>query len=92
MVNDITDWRLSWTGENAQYVDSCTPASNPQVVTLKDWLITTATSIWIWGGVLAEGPGCFMFAQWSSWAPDLLNYVSRVQQSLSDSGTTTYID
>lgn len=84
MVQDITDWRTSWTGENAQYIDSCTPASNPQVVTLKDWQVTTAINdMWFWGGKLAEGPGCFMFAQWSTWAPDLIDYVSRVADSLS---------
>ena len=28
IVNDITDWRASWTGENAQWIDLCSGNSN----------------------------------------------------------------
>ena len=39
--------------------------------------------MWFLGGDQSEGPGCFMFAQWSSWAPDLVDYVQRVGNAMA---------
>ena len=78
IIKDLTDWRDSWTGENAQWVDDCSfSSSNEQTITLKNWQVTTAISdMWFLGGNTVNGNGCFIFAQWSTWAPDLVDYVN----------------
>ena len=80
IIQDLTDWRSSWTGENAKWVDDCSfSGSNEQTIILKNWQVTTAiTDMWFWGGNSVNGNGCFIFAQWSTWAPDLVDYVNRV--------------
>ena len=39
--------------------------------------------MWFFGGNTIEGSGCFMFAQWSKWAPNLMEYVQSVAENLT---------
>jgi len=63
ILTDIADWKDSWTGPDAKWVDSCAFSSGGQEITIQDWQLSQATSSKnVIGGTEINGPGCFVFA------------------------------
>ena len=65
---DIQDMKSSWTGDNAQWLETCYD-STPVSVAIMDRSYTGVTDQMVLGGKEINGPGCFQFAEWSKWAP-----------------------
>merc|ERR1719198_1403787 len=84
ILTDISDWSDTWTGKDAKWVDACTDSQDGGAITLKEWALTqqiTANSVL--GGTTIAGPGCFLFANWSAWAP---YYTQMIRNGLAQMG------
>lgn len=71
LINDICDFKTTWFGDSAQWLDTCTDETNPKDLVVKKFIIAPALAQdnggYLLGGVGYNGPGCWQFAQWSSW-------------------------
>lgn len=76
LLTDISDWSDTWTGKNAKWIDACVDSDDGTTITLKEWALTDAiTANAVLGGTAIDSPGCFQFANWSSWAPYFTNMI-----------------
>lgn len=76
ILTDISDWSDTWTGKDAKWVDACVDSDDGTAITLKEWALTQAiSSNAVLGGTAINGPGCFLFANWTAWAPYYTNLI-----------------
>lgn len=76
LLNDVSDYSDTWTGMNAQWIDSCAFGSLGSEITLQNFVLSAAVAQQsVIGGSTVDGPGCFKFADWLYWAPFYENLV-----------------
>lgn len=57
-----------WTGKNAKYIDDCSTSSGTGgTIELENISFTDSTSLYILGGEIPDGKGCFHIANWTSY-------------------------
>lgn len=70
ILDDLSDWKGTWTGEDAKWIDECSLSIGVGAVQLKSWTLTDGVSEKaVIGGTEANGEGCWKFANWTKWAP-----------------------
>ena len=72
LINDICDWKTTWLGDSAMWLDKCEDkASVPKDLIVRKTEIAPAISQenggYLLGGVNYNGAGCWQFADWSEW-------------------------
>ena len=83
IFNNLVDWKSDWTGDRAQWLESCVDETSPVEFTLSDAQIGTSISNqFVYGGQTVGGPGCFQFARWSNWPPGLTSTAAGFDKSL----------
>jgi hypothetical protein len=65
---DMNDLKSSWTGDNAQWFETCSDSAAATAAVM-DKSYLGVTDQMVFGGKEESGPGCFQFAEWSAWAP-----------------------
>ena len=72
MITDIGNLAAAWWEKYSKWY-TCSMSNVGDVIELYDWDVTeTVSEVSIIGGTEINGPGCFMFAEWNDWAPNLL--------------------
>jgi hypothetical protein len=70
MISDLCDWSNTFNTKDSKWIDSCSPSTGSSLVTIKNWQITNQLSDQsLLGGTVANGKGCWQFAQWTKWTP-----------------------
>ena len=76
MIENIGDLGESWGGRNAKWFDCDLPGNTGSEITIFDWDLTDdIDEVPVIGGTDLDGPGCFQFAEWSGWAPNLMPFM-----------------
>jgi|DEB0MinimDraft_12_1074336.scaffolds.fasta_scaffold84813_1 hypothetical protein len=70
------DFKKTWLGSNAQWLDSCSASVAPQVTIQNTEIAPAIANQNLLGGKTVNGPGCWQFALWSKWAPYIANYMT----------------
>jgi hypothetical protein len=80
----------NWYSRDAKFIDECKASNGGGLITLKQWTLSeNVEKQSILGGTIVDGPGCWKFAQWTSWAP----YVAKMGVGmLHDAGLITVDD
>lgn len=71
LINDICDFKSTWLGDSAQWLDTCSNEVSPADLIVRKTEIAPTLSGdnggYLLGGVTSDGAGCWQFAEWSEW-------------------------
>ena len=72
IIDNMGDYKDSWTGKEANWIDKCEPPANTAVIKLfEDDLTKTVSETSLIGGKTQDEQGCIRFGGWSSWNPSV---------------------
>ena len=75
VIANIGDYKDSWTGKSAKWIDECTPPDTSPIIRVFDIDFTKGIGeTAVLGGTTTGKLGCFKYGNWTSWAPYLLGY------------------
>mmetsp|Transcript_7411 Transcript_7411/g.12522 ORF Transcript_7411/g.12522 Transcript_7411/m.12522 type:complete len:276 (-) Transcript_7411:45-872(-) len=72
LIYDLCDFNSNWFGKSAQWLEECEDSTIATITNRNTQIAPAASGYNLIGGTEISGHGCFQFAEWSQWAPMLI--------------------
>ena len=70
IIDSICDLEATLYNDDSLWIDECIDsASGSSDLTVQEWELVAEFETDLLGGIEEDGAGCFVFAEWSDWAP-----------------------
>ena len=87
LLYDICDL-TNLEGDSAFWIKKCEPSTSTVVTVQNQELSPAITDQNLLGGKTINGPGCWQFAVWSTWAPYIAQYAFNAARQVLEDNTT----
>ena len=78
LIKDLCKWEDAFLGKEAKWIDDCSQSNDVNNIKFIDWSIESGTkTVPMLGGNNKDGKGCWQFANWTYWAPHVVEYTSK---------------
>lgn len=75
IILNMGDYKTSWVGKDAKWIDECVPPDISPIITMFNVEVAKGLSeTAVIGGTTKNQQGCFKYGVWTTWAPYLLGY------------------